>query len=80
MTTAERVVEIINHVLGQTTLLPETDLSALGVDSLDTVTILVSLEEEWDIDLPDQDVKLTTVQEYIDLVVLTVNNKQDAVQ
>jgi acyl carrier protein len=41
----------------------------LGADSLDTVELVMALEEEFDIEIPDEDAeKITTVQEAIDYV------------
>ncbi len=46
----------------------------LGADSLDTVELVMALEEEFDATIPDEDAeKITTVQEAIDYV-----SKQDA--
>ncbi len=45
----------------------------LGADSLDTVELVMALEEEFDIEIPDEDAeKITTVQQAIDYV----NNNQ----
>ncbi len=41
----------------------------LGADSLDTVELVMALEEEFDATIPDEDAeKITTVQEAIDYV------------
>lgn len=41
----------------------------LGADSLDTVELLMALEEEFDTEIPDEDAeKITTVQETIDYI------------
>ncbi len=46
----------------------------LGADSLDTVELVMALEEEFDTEIPDEDAeKITTVQQAIDYV-----NKQRA--
>jgi len=42
----------------------------LGADSLDTVELVMALEEEFDTDIPDDEAeKITTVQAAIDYVV-----------
>lgn len=42
----------------------------LGADSLDTVELVMALEEEFETEIPDEDAeKLTTVQEAIDYVI-----------
>jgi acyl carrier protein len=41
----------------------------LGADSLDVVEIIMGLEEEFDIEIPDEDAeKITTVQQIINYV------------
>jgi acyl carrier protein len=41
----------------------------LGADSLDTVELVLALEEEFDIEIPDEDAeKITTVQQVIDYI------------
>ncbi|CDN10301.1 Acyl carrier protein [Richelia intracellularis] len=44
----------------------------LGADSLDTVELVMALEEEFDIEIPDEDAeKITTVEEAVEYI----NNK-----
>ena len=41
----------------------------LGADSLDTVELVMSLEEEFETEIPDEDAeKITTVQQAIDYI------------
>jgi acyl carrier protein len=41
----------------------------LGADSLDTVELVMALEEEFDCEIPDEEAeKITTVQQAIDYV------------
>ena len=41
----------------------------LGADSLDTVELVMALEEEFELEIPDEDAeKITTVQQAIDYV------------
>ena len=41
----------------------------LGADSLDTVELVMALEEEFETEIPDEDAeKITTVQQAIDFV------------
>ena len=68
----EKVKEIIVEQLGVEE--KQIDLSAsfiddLGADSLDTVELVMALEEEFDIEIPDEEAeKITTVQQAIDFV------------
>jgi acyl carrier protein len=42
----------------------------LGADSLDTVELVMALEEEFDIEIPDEEAeKITTIQQAIDYVI-----------
>ena len=46
---------------------PEEDL---GADSLDTVELVMALEEEFETEIPDEEAeKLSTVQEAIDYII-----------
>ena len=54
------------------TKIENTDISLvddIGADSLDVVEVVMQIEEEFDIEIPDDEVeKLITVQEIIDYV------------
>jgi acyl carrier protein len=66
-TNQERLIEIIAKQLG----VDEDNVTAdasfmedLGADSLDTVELVMALEEEFDIEIPDSDAeKIQTVQD-----------------
>lgn len=46
----------------------------LGVDSLDTVELVMALEEEFECEIPDEEAeKITTVQQAIDYIVAHLN-------
>jgi acyl carrier protein len=48
----------------------------LGADSLDTVELVMALEDEFDLDIPDEDAeKMTTVGKAIDYVLASVQKK-----
>lgn len=50
-------------------LTPESKFSALGADSLDTVEIIMTLEEEFSINIEEDNAQnITTVQEAADLI------------
>ncbi|GAA6146337.1 MAG: acyl carrier protein [Thalassolituus sp.] len=69
----ERVKKIVCEQLG----VSEAEVKAsssfvddLGADSLDTVELVMALEEEFETEIPDEQAeKLTTVQEAIDYIV-----------
>ena len=48
----------------------------LGADSLDTVELVMALEDEFDLDIPDEDAeKMTTVGKAIDYVLEVLQGK-----
>ncbi|MCX5800394.1 MAG: acyl carrier protein [Candidatus Eisenbacteria bacterium] len=66
----ERVKQIIMDQLGVSAEQVTPDASFiddLGADSLDTVELVMALEEEFDIEIPDEDAeKLRTVRDALD--------------
>lgn len=71
MSIEERVKAV---VVEQLDLKGEVDVNAsfiddLGADSLDTVELVMSLEEEFDCEIPDEQAeKITTIQQAVDYV------------
>ena len=69
---AERVVDIVAEQLGvdKEKISPETSfVNDLGADSLDTVELVMALEEEFECEIPDEEAeKITSVQQAIDYV------------
>ena len=67
-----KVVKIISEQLGK----DETEISMnsnfiedLDADSLDTVELVMALEEEFEVDIPDEAAeKITTVQSAVDFI------------
>ncbi len=67
-----KVIKIISEQLG----VPEGDVKLessfvndLGADSLDTVELVMALEEEFGVEIPDEDAeKIGTVQSAIDYI------------
>ena len=68
----ERVKKIIVEQLGvkeEDVVNSASFVDDLGADSLDTVELVMALEEEFDIEIPDEEAeKITTVQAAIDYV------------
>jgi len=66
-TNQERLIEIIAQQLGvdADNVTPDASFMAdLGADSLDTVELVMALEEEFDLEIPDSDAeKIQTVQD-----------------
>ena len=77
-TIEERVKKIVVEQLG----VKEEEVSSessfvddLGADSLDTVELVMALEEEFETEIPDEDAeKITTVQQATDYINAHLNN------
>jgi len=72
-TIEERVKKIVKEQLGVDEKVEIANSASfiddLGADSLDTVELVMALEEEFDIEIPDDSAeKITTVQEAIDYI------------
>jgi len=69
---AERVRKIVIEQLGVTeeqATNAASFIDDLGADSLDTVELVMALEEEFECEIPDEDAeKITTIQQAIDYV------------
>ena len=70
MVSEERIREIIVEQLGvdEGQITPDASfIDDLGADSLDTVELVMAFEEEFDIEIPDEDAeKIRTVRDVID--------------
>jgi acyl carrier protein len=68
----ERVKDIIVEQLGveEDEVSPEASfIDDLGADSLDTVELVMAFEEEFNIEIPDEDAEgISTVQDAIDYI------------
>ncbi len=68
----KRVKEIVAEQLGveEAQVLTESSfMDDLGADSLDTVELVMALEEEFDIEIPDEDAeKIQTVNDAIEYI------------
>lgn len=72
MKRSRKSLRISTSVEGDTITPQSNFANDLGADSLDTVELVMALEEEFDIEIPDEAAeKITTVQEAVDYI----NNK-----
>lgn len=71
-TTLQRVQEATEDQLGVNldTITPEANFVAdLGADSLDTIELIMAFEEEFDLEIHDEEAELVkTVQQAVDLI------------
>ncbi len=74
----ERVKKLIVEQLGvnESEVTPDASfVDDLGADSLDTVELVMALEEEFETEIPDEDAEnITTVQEAIDYVLKSADD------
>ncbi len=74
----ERVTNIVSEQLGVDTdkITSETSfVNDLGADSLDTVELVMELEEEFDVNIPDDAAeKIQTVGQAVDFIDQNANN------
>ncbi|MBI2878068.1 MAG: acyl carrier protein [Candidatus Tectomicrobia bacterium] len=72
MNIEERVIQLIVNQLGVEREEVTSDASFvedLGADSLDTVELVMAFEEEFDIEIPDEDAeKITTVRDAVEYI------------
>lgn len=68
----QRVMKIVAEQLGANEAdvkMESSFVNDLGADSLDTVELVMALEEEFECEIPDEDAeKITTVQQAVDYV------------
>jgi acyl carrier protein len=76
---AEKVKRIISEQLDvseDVVVLTASFVDDLGADSLDQVELIMAMEEEFNITIPDEDAeKITTVQDTIDYITKAVGKK-----
>ena len=80
MSVAEKVNNIISEQLGvkkEEIKIESSFIDDLGADSLDTVEVVMALEEEFGIEIPDEDAeKITTVGEAVKYIEEKVAKKE----
>lgn len=71
-TTLQRLEDVLIDQLGlnREDIKPASNIyDDLGADSLDQVELIMAIEEEWDIEIPDEDAEpLKTVQLIVDYI------------
>ncbi|MCP4756473.1 MAG: acyl carrier protein [Proteobacteria bacterium] len=74
-----KIIDIIVEQLGieKDEVKPESNfIDDLGADSLDTVELVMAFEEEFDLEIPDEEAeKITTVGSAIDHIIAAIGDK-----
>ena len=77
----DRVIEIVCEQMGQSkdkVNLETSFINDLGADSLDTVELVMELEDEFDLSIPDESAeKIKTVGNAVTYIEEAVNKKKD---
>ena len=70
MTTFDRVKKLFleNYDFSEENLVPEATIESIGLDSLDKIEFLFALEKEFNIKIPDREVRLSSLQDMIVVV------------
>jgi len=69
-TTLDRIKKLFleNFDFPEERLHPEATIESIGLDSLDKIEFLFELEKEFDIKIPDREVKLDSIQDMISVI------------
>jgi acyl carrier protein len=69
-TTLERIKKLFleNFDFPEERLHPEATIESIGLDSLDKIEFLFALEKEFDIKIPDREVKLNSIEDMINVI------------
>jgi len=70
MTTIERIKKLFlkNFDFPEDRLQPDATIESIGLDSLDKIEFMFELENEFDIKIPDREVKLTSIRAMVDVI------------
>ena len=81
MDTLQRIKEIVLEKIDiqEGMLTPDATLEGLGLDSLDKVELMFSLEEEFKIKIPDREVTTVTIQDVVNVVDKLASEQHGAV-
>lgn len=67
--TLERVSKIVEQKIKGKTVTPESNLSELGLDSLDKAEILIKIEDEFGIEFSEEEMgKVKTVNDLLSII------------
>lgn len=58
----KKIVKIISSIIGMKDILPDEQLKDKGVNSLNMLLILASIEEQFNIKIPDSEMKMSNFE------------------
>ncbi len=70
MATLERIKKLFleNFDFPEDRLYPQATIESIGLDSLDKIEFIFALEKEFDIKIPDREVKLNTIRDMVTVI------------
>ncbi|MBF0537723.1 MAG: acyl carrier protein [Nitrospirae bacterium] len=70
MSTLQRIKDMLleNFDFPEDKILPDTIIESFGLDSVDMIELIFYLEDEFEIKIPERDVKLVCIQDIIDVI------------
>lgn len=85
MITVEQIEQQVKKIVAEQLGVNESDLRAdssfvddLGADSLDTVELVMALEEQFETEIPDEKAeKITTIQEAVNYIEANLKTKEE---
>ena len=81
----DKVLKVLNANLENTEITfeqTEDDLSALGMDSIAFIRVIIALEEEFDIEIPDEYLLITemnTLSKMTDVISTVLDNQNNSI-
>jgi len=81
METLERIKKIVLEKVDaqEDKLAPDATLDSIGLDSLDKVELMFSLEEEFKIKIPDREVTIVTIRDVVNVIDKLVAEQHGAI-
>ena len=81
MDTLQRIKKIVLEKIDarEDKLTSDASLDSIGLDSLDKVELMFSLEEEFKIKIPDREVTIVTIQDVVNVIDKLVAEQHGAV-
>ncbi len=81
----DKILEILNINIENAEFTPEhvgDDLSTIGMDSIIFIRVIVALEDEFDIEIPDEYLLLTelnTISKMVDVISAVLGHENNAI-
>ena len=71
------IINVLNLDIQKSQILAQTNLFDLGIDSMSIVSLVVAIEEEFGVSLPESELSATMFERFSNLLSIIVENKGD---